>query len=180
MDTVEPDVYCTCAYPVLAPVADMIRSAAPRGGNTTDMYRQHANEDDDDGWLSQRHFDDNTTTWQRSGGCEVMATTASWHKSRHKKETEGAESIGDLKEPQSAESALSAATTDVGAQREQEQQRAGEGLGRAQRAWSQMRYGSTPPHRNELDVQAAQVHRARAERGGPHRRPDEGEHLGGA
>jgi len=94
----------------------------------------------------------------------VIATTAAWSRNQHSEETEGAESIGDLEELQRWESALSAATMDMGAQREQEQQQAGEGLGRAQRVRSRMRCGSAPPlcreqrcgsappHRNELDV----------------------------
>jgi len=82
----------------------------------------------------------------------VMATTAAWSRNQHSEEIEGAESIGDLEEPQSAESALSTTTTGVGTQREQEQQQAGEAPGRAQRTRSQTRCESVPPHRNELDV----------------------------
>jgi len=98
----------------------------------------------------------------------VIATTAAWSRNQHSEETEGAESIGDLEELQRWESALSAATMDMGAQREQEQQQAGEGLGRAQRVRSRMRCGSAPPlcreqrcgsappHRNEPDVRMRQ------------------------
>jgi len=80
----------------------------------------------------------------------VMATTAAWSRNQHSEEIEGAESIGDLEEPQSAESALSTTTTGVGTQREQEQQQAGEAPGRASR--SQMRCESAPPQGDEFDV----------------------------
>mmetsp|Transcript_97350 Transcript_97350/g.313711 ORF Transcript_97350/g.313711 Transcript_97350/m.313711 type:complete len:154 (+) Transcript_97350:1281-1742(+) len=110
----ELDVHRICAHVVPAPLADMTRSVAPRvGGNTKVVHSQRAHDNDEGGDDDDDEDDrsSRTSATVQEGKSNmvgeprlrVMATTAVWRRDQYSEESEGAESVGDLKEPQSAE-----------------------------------------------------------------------------